>query len=46
MDQAEQIIAVNSDKNAPIFKLAHIGIVADLFEMLPRMISLLKEKEA
>lgn len=46
MDQAEQIIAVNSDKNAPIFKLAHIGIVADLYEMLPRMISLLKEKEA
>ena len=46
MDQAEHIIAVNSDKNAPIFKLAHVGIIADLYEVLPQMISLLKEKEA
>ncbi len=46
MDQAEHIIAVNSDKNAPIFKLAHVGIIADLYEVLPQMIGLLKEKEA
>ena len=46
MDQAEHIIAVNSDKDAPIFKLAHVGIVSDLYEVLPQMIAMLKEKEA
>ena len=46
MDQAEHIIAVNSDKDAPIFKLAHVCIVSDLYEVLPQMISKLKEKEA
>lgn len=46
MDQAEHIIAVNSDKDAPIFKLAHVGIVTDLYEVLPQMIAMLKEKEA
>ena len=46
MDQAEHIIAVNSDQDAPIFKLAHVCIVSDLYEVLPQMISKLKEKEA
>ena len=46
MDQAEHIIAVNSDKDAPIFKLAHVCIVSDLYEVLPQMISKLKENEA
>lgn len=46
MDQAEHIIAVNSDKDAPIFKLAHVGIVSDLYEVLPQMIAMLKEKKA
>ena len=41
-----RIIAVNSDKDAPIFKLAHVCIVSDLYEVLPQMISKLKEKEA
>ena len=45
MDQAEHIIAVNSDKDAPIFKLAHVCIVSDLYEVLPQMIAMLKEKE-
>ena len=43
MDQAEHIIAVNSDKDAPIFKLAHVCIVSDLYEVLPQMIAMLKE---
>ena len=44
MDQAEHIIAVNSDQDAPIFKLAHVCIVSDLYEVLPQMIAMLKEK--
>lgn len=37
---AELIIAVNTDKNAPIFNVAHYGVVRDLFEIIP----LLKER--
>ena len=33
MKSASTIIAVNSDKNAPIFSVAHYGLVADLFDV-------------
>ena len=29
MEDSEFIVAVNTDKNAPIFKVANLGIVAD-----------------
>lgn len=32
---AELIIAVNTDPNAPIFDHAHYGVVADLFDIIP-----------
>jgi len=35
MRGAECIVAVNTDPNAPIFGVAHYGIVADLFDVLP-----------
>ncbi|MBW1701858.1 MAG: electron transfer flavoprotein subunit alpha/FixB family protein [Deltaproteobacteria bacterium] len=40
MKNANTIIAVNKDPRAPIFNVAHYGIVDDLFKVLP----LLKEK--
>lgn len=42
---SETIIAINQDENAPIFKIAHFGIVDDLYDVLPKLNALIvKEK--
>jgi electron transfer flavoprotein alpha subunit len=33
MQTADTIIAVNTDPEAPIFSVAHYGVVADLFDV-------------
>ena len=35
MLQSGKIVAVNTDPNAPIFKIAHYPIVGDLYDELP-----------
>ena len=44
MSEARKIVAVNTDPEAPIFSVAHYGIVGDLKEVLPKMIRAYKSK--
>ncbi|HMA62421.1 MAG TPA: electron transfer flavoprotein subunit alpha/FixB family protein [bacterium] len=45
MEDSKKIIAINKDPNAPIFNIAHKGIVGDLNEVIPTMLHYLKEEE-
>ncbi len=42
MKDAELIIAINTDENAPIFEYAHYGITEDLFDVVPALVEKLK----
>lgn len=41
MSGAELIVAINTDKNAPIFNVAHYGTTEDLFDVAEEMLELL-----
>ncbi|MEN9504954.1 MAG: electron transfer flavoprotein alpha subunit [Actinomycetota bacterium] len=44
MKGAKNIIAINKDKEAPIFGIADLGIVGDVHKVLPKLIELLQSR--
>ena len=45
MSESSRIIAINNDPEAPIFSVAHYGIVGDFMEVIPKMIKAIRAKQ-
>jgi electron transfer flavoprotein alpha subunit len=46
MDASRIIIGVNKDPAAPIFSVAHYGVIDDILEFVPELLEQLKQKKA
>jgi electron transfer flavoprotein alpha subunit len=45
MKGSDLIVAINADPNAPIFDIAHLGIVGDLFQVIPELVKRIEAGE-
>lgn len=45
MQDSDYILAINTDPNAPIFEVATLGVVGDLYKVIPEMIQQLRAKK-
>ncbi|MCL5261673.1 MAG: electron transfer flavoprotein subunit alpha/FixB family protein, partial [Gammaproteobacteria bacterium] len=45
VNESRRIVAINTDPKAPIFKVAHYGIIGDLNDVIPKMIKAYKESD-
>ena len=45
MQTSKTIIAVNKDEEAPIFEIADLGIVGDLFKVTPQLTEKVKARK-
>jgi electron transfer flavoprotein alpha subunit len=44
MENCDTIVAINKDPEAPIFSVAHFGIVGDIFQVVPALIDEIKAR--
>ena len=43
MNNSEQVVAINSDPEAAIFKVANYALVGDIYEIIPELIEKIKQ---
>jgi electron transfer flavoprotein alpha subunit len=43
MQSSDIIVAINTDENAPIFNVAHWGVVGDIYQVIPELMEKIRE---